>query len=335
MDKDDRNYWHMRPYMGPLGKPYTIAGELEKITPRTLLQLYFNTFVGANFAESCMYALDVGKTRMQVHGEEAKKTGAKPRRMFSTLRGILIEEGPRALYAGFSAMVARNFIFNSLRVLLYDIFRRRFIYVGADNKHHLAVHHAFFCGCAAGCIAQALANPFDIAKVRMQMEGRRRLMGLDKRTSNWYMEIIGIYRRSGILGMWRGVGPSCMRACLMTAGDVGSYDICKRMLKHHLELEEGLPLRFCSSMVAGLVASVLSNPADVIKSRVMNQPVDEAGRGLYYRNGFDCVAKLLREEGFFALYKGLIPCWLRLGPWSVLFWLSVEQLRVWEGQTGF
>lgn len=32
------------------------------------------------------------------------------------------------------------------------------------------------------------------------------------------------------------------------------------------------------STIAGFVAAVLSTPADVIKSRVMNQPMDENGK---------------------------------------------------------
>ncbi|KAH8404888.1 hypothetical protein KR222_009273 [Zaprionus bogoriensis] len=331
MEKDDRGYWHLRPIRNKKIQELS----LERISVRNLLQLYFNTFLGANFAESCVYPLDVGKTRMQVQGEEAKKTGIPPKNMFRTIYGIASKEGFRTLYAGFSAMILRNFIFNSFRVMLYDIFRRRFIYTDGDNQQIIRVHHAFICGCGAGCIAQSLANPFDIVKVRMQMNGRRRAMGLEPRTSSFVHEIRTIYQQSGVKGMWRGVAPSCTRACLMTAGDVGAYDLCKRNLKKHLHMEEGLLLRFASSMVAGGVASLLSNPADVIKSRVMNQPTDEHGRGLYYKGSIECLSKLISQEGYRNLYKGLIPCWLRLGPWSVLFWLSVEQLRVWEGQSGF
>ncbi|XP_023174943.1 mitochondrial uncoupling protein 4C [Drosophila hydei] len=334
MKGDDIDYWNLKASATP-PTPKLVANSQEEINLKNLFMLYINTFIGANIAEGCMYSLDVGKTRMQVYGEEQKKTGGKHRKMFRTLYGIATEEGPKALYSGFSAMVLRNFIFNSMRVMLYDIFRRRYIYVDTNQQECIRIHHAFLCGSAAGCVAQALANPFDIAKVRMQMEGRRKLLGLSPRSTSFPNVLNSIYRKSGVVGMWRGVVPSCMRACLMTAGDVGAYDLCKRNLKKHLGMHEGIALRFASSMVAGLVASVLSNPADVIKSRMMNQPTDEKGKGLYYKNSLDCVVKLLREEGFFNLYKGLIPCWLRLGPWSVLFWLSVEQLRVLEGQTGF
>ncbi|KAH8413955.1 hypothetical protein KR009_007261 [Drosophila setifemur] len=308
---------------------------VEPLTPRNLLQLYINTFLGANFAESFVFPLDVAKTRLQVEGEEAKKTGAKTPPLIGTFRNMIKVEGPKSLYAGFSAMVTRNLIFNSLRVVFYDIFRRPFIHVNAQNEEVISIISALGCGLTAGCIAQALANPFDIVKVRMQTEGRRRQQGHEPRVNNMMQAFGDIYRYGGLPAMWKAMGPSCLRACLMTAGDVGSYDLSKRFFKRILKFEEGLPLRFFSSMCAGLVASVLSNPADVIKSRMMNQPVDANGGNLLYKNSIECIKVMVKEEGPLTFYKGLWPTWFRLGPFSVLFWLSIEQLREWEGQAGF
>ncbi|XP_016979401.1 mitochondrial uncoupling protein 4C [Drosophila rhopaloa] len=335
MDKDERDYWHLRSIYNEEVPRFPPTNMVEPLTPRNVLQLYFNTFIGANLAESCVFPLDVAKTRMQVDGEQAKRSGARMPTFRATLGNMIKVEGFRSLYAGFSAMVTRNLIFNSLRVVLYDIFRRPFLHLNDRNEEVLRIHLALGCGFTAGCIAQALANPFDIVKVRMQTEGRRRQLGYEARVNNMVQAFVDIYRHGGVPSMWKGVGPSCMRACLMTAGDVGSYDISKRTFKRLLELEDGLPLRFLSSMCAGFTASVLSNPADVIKSRMMNQPVDENGKNLYYKNSIECIRRLVREEGALTLYKGLMPTWFRLGPFSVLFWLSVEQLRQWEGQAGF
>ncbi|XP_030377467.1 mitochondrial uncoupling protein 4C [Scaptodrosophila lebanonensis] len=342
MDKengaDDReigsasNTAHFEDSVPPISLPPV---NVEKLTARNLFQLYINTFLGSSFAESWVYPLDVTKTRMQLEHEEAKKTGAKVKNMFTTMYGVGRNEGIKSLYSGLSAMIIRNLLFNSLRVVFYDIIRRQLIYHNEEGKEVLTVAHAFFGGSVAGCMAQFLANPFDIVKVRMQMEGRRRLQGLPTRVHNVGQAFRDIYKEGGISSMWRGVSPSCLRACLMTAGDVGSYDLSKRNFRKYLQLDDGLVLQLLSSLSAGLVASILSNPADVIKSRVMNQPVDEKGRGLNYKNSADCFIKLIKEENVLALYKGLIPCWLRLGPWSVIFWLSLEKLREWEGQSGF
>lgn len=54
-----------------------------------------------------------------------------------------------------------------------------------------------------------------------------------------------------------------------------------------------------------MVAATFGTPADVIKTRVMNQPTDPAtGRGLLYKGTFDCVKKTISEEGVTAMYKG-------------------------------
>merc|ERR1712020_13426 len=70
----------------------------------------------------------------------------------------------------------------------------------------------------------------------------------------------------------------------------------------------------------------MGTPADVVKARMMNQPTQENGRGLLYKNSIDCLMQTIKQEGFFGLYKGFLPCWLRMAPWSLTFWLSFEQI---------
>ena len=115
-----------------------------------------------------------------------------------------------------------------------------------------------------------------------------------------------------------------------------------------------------SSIAAALTAATMGTPADVIKTRVMNQPLDNTGRGtrklneivyvsyllilsttllvllfltyvlisgIYYHGSFDCLKKTVMHEGCWALYKGFVPCWLRMAPWSMTFWLSFEKFR--------
>ncbi|KAH8244224.1 hypothetical protein KR026_003010 [Drosophila bipectinata] len=335
MDKDRNQYWHLRSVYSDDDPKFPPTNVVEPLSVGNLFQLYFNAFIGSNIAESCVFPLDVAKTRMQVEGEEAKKSGAKMPHFYGTFRNMWKVEGFKSMYAGFSSMVTRNLIFNSGRVVMYDIFRRPFLYQNERNEEVLSVAAALGCGFTAGCIAQAMANPFDIVKVQMQTEGRRRQLGKPARASNMFQAFADNYRFSGLAGMWRGIGPSCLRACMMTAGDVGSYDLSKRTYKRILQLEEGLQLRFYSSMTAGFVASVLSCPADVLKSRMMNQPLDKDGKNLYYKNTWECARIIVKEEGPLILYKGLWPTWFRLGPFSVLMWLTIEQLRQWEGQSGF
>lgn len=86
-----------------------------------------------------------------------------------------------------------------------------------------------------------------------------------------------------------------------------------------------------SSFFAGLVAAALGTPADVVKTRIMNQPVDPVtGYGLSYRSSLHCLITIGREEGVMALWRGFFLNWLRMAPWSLTFFISFEKLRrVW------
>lgn len=66
-------------------------------------------------------------------------------------------------------------------------------------------------------------------------------------------------------------------------------------------------------MAVGLFSPLL---ADVIKTRMMGQ---DAAKPMY-SGSLDCLVKSVRQEGFWTLYKGFFPTWMRLGPWQMVFW---------------
>jgi len=94
-------------------------------------------------------------------------------------------------------------------------------------------------------------------------------------------------------------------------------------------------VQFLAAITAGLADAILSLPADVVKSRIMNQPTDEKGRGIHYKGSLDCLKRLVREEGLLAMYKGFIPYWMRVGPASIVFWTTFEQIRRFRGNEGY
>ncbi|KAK4483595.1 hypothetical protein RD792_010794 [Penstemon davidsonii] len=86
--------------------------------------------------------------------------------------------------------------------------------------------------------------------------------------------------------------------------------------------------------MSGLSATALSCPADVVKTRMMNQASSGESK-IRYRNSYDCLVKTVKIEGFRALWKGFIPTWARLGPWQFVFWVSYEKFRHIAGLTSF
>jgi hypothetical protein len=100
--------------------------------------------------------------------------------------------------------------------------------------------------------------------------------------------------------LYRGVGPTIMRAAVLTSSQIASYDQVKTVLKRNHILNEGFTLHLSASLVAGFACSVTSAPFDTIKVRLMQD------RARQFKNAFDCLAKLVTYEGPFALYKGYV-----------------------------
>ena len=61
-------------------------------------------------------------------------------------------------------------------------------------------------------------------------------------------------------------------------GDLTSYDAAKEIIMNRTHMSDCLTVHILASICAGFVAACMGTPADVIKTRTMNQPIDEKGR---------------------------------------------------------
>merc|ERR1712176_1529780 len=129
--------------------------------------------------------------------------------------------------------------------------------------------------------------------------------------------------------MWNGCIPNVQRGALIQIGNLCAYDKAKQSLMSYTQLaSDNWILHGYASVIAGLVSTIMCNPCDVVKTRMMNNPNE-------FRGTFHCFSTIIRKEGFMNLYKGFFPIWARLGPWMVIFYLSFEKLRNLYGLEGF
>jgi solute carrier family 25 aspartate/glutamate transporter 12/13 len=64
--------------------------------------------------------------------------------------------------------------------------------------------------------------------------------------------------------------------------------------------------RFGLAGIGGATGATAVYPIDLVKTRMQNQRGSIAGE-IMYNNSFDCARKVIRHEGFFGLYRGLLP----------------------------
>lgn len=176
-------------------------------------------------------------------------------------------------------------------------------------------------GMAAGAVGGFVGSPADLTNIRMQNDGR--LPPEQRRNyKNAIDGLIRIVREEGPLTLFRGVTANVNRAMLMTASQLASYDQFKFMLISTGYFGESKTTHFSASLLAGLVATTVCSPVDVIKTRVMNDKTGE------YTSALQAWSKTLKQEGFTAFFKGWVPSFVRLGPQTILTFVFLEQLRL-------
>lgn len=232
---------------------------------------------------------------------------------------VVEHEGVRGLYKGITASWMRESIYSSLRLGLYEPFKRL---LGATDPKNTPFYLKFLAGGMSGFIGSALANPTDLLKVRMQAwEGAPHSL-------TWHIK--DVYNHWGFVGFYRGIGPTIIRAILLNATKLATYDHIKHSLINYKILSDGYMCHFVSSVCAGVCIAVVTSPVDIVKTRIMNQPKDNK----IYSGMIDCATKMFKAEGAMAFYKGFTPQWMRFGPFTIVQLMVWEKLRDFYGMKG-
>ncbi|KDP40952.1 hypothetical protein JCGZ_24951 [Jatropha curcas] len=289
-----------------------LQGESQLPNPPSLRAyrpaLAFNTVATANISLP---------TTLQVPAPAAARVGP-----ISIGVRIIQSEGVAALFSGVSATILRQTLYSTTRMGLYDILKKKWT---DQDTGSMPLVRKIVAGLISGGVGAAVGNPADVAMVRMQADGR---LPIEQRRNykSVFDALTQMSKQEGIASLWRGSSLTVNRAMIVTASQLASYDQIKEMILEKGVLSDGIGTHVTASFAAGFVASVASNPIDVIKTRVMNMKV-EAGAEPPYKGALDCAMKTVKAEGPMALYKGFIPTISRQGPFTVVLFVTLEQVR--------
>ncbi|KAK8652788.1 hypothetical protein V6N13_126813 [Hibiscus sabdariffa] len=235
---------------------------------------------------------------------------------------IFKTEGVAALFSGVSATMLRQTLYSTTRMGIYDILKQKW---SDKETKTMPLASKIGAGLIAGGIGAAIGNPADVAMVRMQADGR--LPAAQRRNYTSVIDAVTrMTKQEGITSLWRGSSLTVNRAMLVTASQLASYDQIKEFILANGWMKDGLGTHVAASFSAGFVAAVVSNPVDVIKTRVMNMKV-VPGEKPPYAGSLDCAVQTVKGEGPMALYKGFIPTISRQGPFTVVLFVTLEKVR--------
>ncbi|XP_063243468.1 mitochondrial 2-oxoglutarate/malate carrier protein [Bacillus rossius redtenbacheri] len=294
-----------------------MAEEKPKTMPK-YIKFLFGGLAGMG-ATCFVQPLDLVKNRMQLSGMGGTQREYKT--SFHAFRGILQKEGVVAMYSGLSAGLLRQATYTTTRLGIYTWLFETFS--GQDGRPPGFLMKAGL-GMAAGVAGAFVGTPAEVALIRMTADGR--LPAAERRNyKNVAEALFRITREEGLLTLWRGAVPTMGRAMVVNAAQLASYSQAKEFLLGTGFFKDNIFLHFVSSMISGLVTTAASMPVDIAKTRIQNMKTVDGKPE--FSGAADVLKKVVRNEGFFALWKGFTPYYARLGPHTVLTFIFLEQMN--------
>lgn len=286
----------------------------------------FKSFLAGSLSGTCstilLQPLDLVKTRIQnlpspptaaALQSSTGTPGPPPARMLSVMRHVLATENVFGLWRGMTPSITRTvpgvgLYFSSLHWLKTQVPRE-----SAEKPSPL---EAVCLGMVARSFAGAVCIPITVIKTRFE-SGTYNY----QRVSS---ALLSIYRAEGARGLCCGLVPTLFR----DAPYSGLYLMFYTQLKQNIPLQniegDGLRLRagavhFSCGIMAGVLASLVTHPADVIKTKMQLHPAR-------YPSVHTTALQVFSAHGPGGFLRGMAPRCLRRTLMSALAWTAYEEI---------
>ncbi|RWR73620.1 Mitochondrial substrate/solute carrier [Cinnamomum micranthum f. kanehirae] len=242
---------------------------------------------------------------------------------------MLREEGFGAFYKGLSAGLLRQATYTTARLGSFRILTKKA--VAANDGKPLPLYQKALCGLTAGAIGASVGSPADLALIRMQADAT--LPAAQRRNyTNAFHALYRITADEGVLALWKGAGPTVVRAMALNMGMLASYEQSVEFFKDTLGFSEASTL-VGASAVSGFFASACSLPFDYVKTQIQKMQPDANGK-YPYTGSLDCAMKTLKAGGPFKFYAGFPVYCVRIAPHVMMTWIFLNQIQKLEKRAG-
>ena len=123
---------------------------------------------------------------------------------------------------------------------------------------------AVYCVWVAVSVVVAAAG--DLAMIRMMADGH---LPVEHRRGYRHVgdALSQIVKADGVVGCWKGCSPTVVRAMALNGAQLGGYSQAKEGILKLGLLRDGVACHFAASLFAGFIATVVSIPVDMVKTR--------------------------------------------------------------------
>ena len=210
---------------------------------------------------------------------------------------VVKEQGFASLWRGNLANVIRYFPTQALNFAFKDFYKSIFNPYKADKEPVKFFIGNCASGGAAGATSLTVVYPLDFARTRLAADvgsgGAREFDGLVDCLQK-------IFKKDGPQGLYRGFGISVVGIIAYRASYFGLFDTGKAILFPDAKKASTLAMWGFAQFVT-VTAGVISYPLDTVRRRLM---MDSGRAEKMYNGTLDCFAKIAKDEGPRAFFKG-------------------------------
>ncbi|XP_046874142.1 mitochondrial 2-oxodicarboxylate carrier isoform X6 [Hypomesus transpacificus] len=264
-----------------------------------------------------MHPLDVVKTRFQIQRGTSEPHSYK--NLGDCFRTVFRNEGVYGFYKGIVPPILAETPKRAVKFFTFEQYKKLLTLTPLSPGLALSV-----AGLGSGLTEAVVVNPFEVVKVSLQ--ANRDSFKVQPSTFAQARHIIN----SGGLGL-RGLN----KGLTSTLGRHGVFNMI--YFGFYFNVKDAIPAssdpgleflrKFAIGLLSGTISSCVNIPFDVAKSRIQGpQPIPGE---IKYRTCFQTMGLVYREEGYLALYKGLVPKIMRLGPGGAVMLLVYEYMSKW------
>lgn len=177
------------------------------------------------------------------------------------------------------------------------------------NGAAMSLGQYFNCGAVAGFANGFLASPIEHIRIRLQTQ-----TGSTASFSGPIDCFKKIYNKSGLAGIYKGLGPTLFRESAGLGVYFATYEaLIAKDLQNKIYPSRGdiPPWKLCMyGGLSGYTLWIAIYPVDVIKSKLQTDSLSKPA----YRGSVDVAKDIFRKTGIKGFYKGFVPTILRAAP---------------------
>ncbi|KAG1335355.1 mitochondrial substrate carrier family protein P [Cocos nucifera] len=302
-----------------------LQGLIEGSMPLVVKELVAGGIAGG-IAKTTVAPLERVKILFQTKRPDFQNVG-----LLGSFRRIVQTEGLLGFYRGNGASVARIVPYAALHYMAYEQYRRWIILGFPDIGRGPLLD--LVSGSAAGGTAVVFTYPLDLVRTKLAYQvvgpsrGKFRGLSHSEQAYEGILDcIFKTYRKNGLRGLYRGVGPTLYGIFPYSGLKFYFYE----EMKNHVpeQHKKDITVKLACGSVAGLLGQTITYPLDVVRRQMQVQALSTSNHGMD-KGTLESLVTIVKNQGWRQLFSGLSINYLKVVPSVAIGFTVYDVMKSW------